>query len=103
MSKSISTTTAQQNDGGLDQKAITMSLNGNIMVLNATTGMWTMESSDLDVATSEIEKLVDDKETLALSLSTSLSQIESLQKEVVEVNELKALILEMVCECLDCR
>ena len=74
---------------------IVMKLGGNKMILK-TNGVWSFESSDLDEATLEIEKLVDEKETLNCSLSQCLDQIENLQKEVVEVNTMKAVILEMV-------
>lgn len=78
-----------------DEK-ICMTLNKNKFVLNENSGVWTLESSDLDIATLEIENLVDEKETLVKSLGTSISQIESLQQEIIEVNEMKAVILEMV-------
>lgn len=50
----------------------------------------------MDDATFEIEKLVEEKETLTSSLGQCLDQIEELQKEVVEVNNMKCVILEMV-------
>ena len=79
----------------LDQ-LVSMTLNGNRLMLKESTGQWTLESSDLDTATFEIEKLVDEKQTLVHSLSTAVAQIEELQKEVIEVNDMKSVILEMV-------
>ena len=78
------------------EQPITMTLNGNRFVLKEATGQWILESSDLDTATLEIEKLVDEKQTLVHSLSTAVAQIEELQKEVIEVNDMKSVILEMV-------
>jgi hypothetical protein len=72
-----------------------MKLGGNKMVLRPN-GTWALESSDLDAATFEIEKLVEEKETLSASLVQCLDQIEELRKEVVDVNTMKSVILEMV-------
>lgn len=80
------------------EQPISMTLNGNRFLLKESTGQWMLESSDLDTATLEIEKLVDEKQTLVHSLSTAVAQIEELQKEVIEVNDMKSVILEMVCQ-----
>lgn len=74
---------------------ISMKLGGNKMILREN-GTWTLESSDLDAATFEIEKLVEEKEALSTSLVKCLDQIEDLRKEVVEVNTMKSVVLEMV-------
>ena len=76
---------------------ITMQLGGNKLMMKAN-GTWGLESSDLGAATLEIERLVEEKETLTNSLSQCLDQIEELQKEVVEVNNMKSVILEMVSD-----
>lgn len=74
---------------------ISMTLAGNKLVLKGN-GSWTLQSSDLDAATFEIEKLVEEKETLSASLEQCLDQIDELRKEVVEVNAMKTVMLEMV-------
>ena len=74
---------------------ISMQLGGNKLIMKAN-GTWGLESSDLGSATFEIERLVEEKETLTNSLSQCLDQIDELQKEVVEVNNMKAVVLEMV-------
>ena len=74
---------------------ISMQLGENKMVLRPN-GTWSLESSDLDAATFEIEKLVEEKETLSTSLVQCLDQIEELRNEVIEVNSTKTVILEMV-------
>ena len=76
-------------------ETISMQLGGNHLVLKDT-GEWTIKSSDLDMATFEIEKLVDDKEKLTEALSAALEQIENLKSEIVEVNNMKSVVLEMV-------
>jgi hypothetical protein len=73
---------------------ITLKLGDNVLVMKESG--WAFKSSDLDEATFEIEKLVEEKETLTSSLGSCLQQIESLQGEVVEVNSMKSVILEMV-------
>lgn len=72
-----------------------MQLGGNKLIMKPN-GTWGLESSDLGSATFEIERLVEEKETLTTSLTQCLDQIDELQKEVVEVNNLKSVILEMV-------
>jgi hypothetical protein len=79
----------------LSNNPIVLCLGQNKLVLQEN-GKWQAESSDLDAATFEIEKLVEEKETLAVSLNQCLDQIESLQKEVVEINNIKSVVLEMV-------
>ncbi len=82
-----------------ESKPISMTLNNNRFILKESTGQWVLESSDLDIATLEIENLVDEKETLVKSLNTSITQIDALQQEVIEINEMKSVILEMVMHC----
>ncbi len=81
-----------------ENKPISMVLNNNRFILKESTGQWILESSDLDIATLEIENLVDEKEILVKSLNTSISQIDALQQEVIEINEMKSVILEMVLQ-----
>ena len=72
-----------------------MRLGNNILMMNEK-GTWSLESSDLDNASELIEKLMEEKENLAISLSQSVDQIEKLTTEIYEVNEIKAVVLEMV-------
>jgi len=74
---------------------ISLNLGENTLVLKDT-GDWAFQSTDLDAATFEIEKLVEDKETLTSSLSSCLNQIENLRSEIVDVNHMKSVILEML-------
>jgi hypothetical protein len=78
-----------------EKDGITLKLGENTLVLKEN-GKWAFESSDLDAATFEIEKLVEEKESLTSSLGSCLNQIGALQGEVVEVNNMKSVILEMV-------
>lgn len=75
---------------------ISINLSGNKLVVNKK-GKWMLQSSDLDQATLEIENLLGEKEELATSLSTALKQAESLRQEVREMNQVKGVLLEMVC------
>lgn len=79
----------------LNAPSISMRLGNNILMMNEK-GTWSLESSDLDNASELIEKLMEEKENLAISLSQSVDQIEKLTTEIYEVNEIKAVVLEMV-------
>lgn len=79
----------------LNAPSITMRIGNNILMMNEK-GTWSLESSDLDNASELIEKLMEEKENLAISLSQSIDQIEKLTTEIYEVNEIKAVVLEMV-------
>ena len=74
---------------------ISLTLGKNKLVMNEH-GDWIHKSSDLDSATLEIEQLVDDKETLAISLAQCIDQVDQFKKEIIELNDMKAVILEMV-------
>jgi len=78
-----------------EEPPLTINLNGNKLKFNDK-GKWELEVSDLDLVTFEIENLVSDKEKLALALQTTLNQVDSLNKEINEINKMKALALEMV-------
>lgn len=78
-------------------KQISMILNGTKLTLN-NKGKWDIESSDLDLATLEIERLLDEKEQLCNVLSRAMQQIEDLQQEVRDLNKVKSTTLEMVIE-----
>ena len=80
-------------DGKREDETISLQLNGNRLVMNDT-GNWVFESTDLDNATYEIEKLVSEKLMLIQSLTKIMKQAEDLQKEVVESNEIKTGVLE---------
>ena len=74
---------------------VSMKLGNNILTLNEK-GAWSFELSDLDSASELIEKLMEEKESLAISLSQSVDQIEKLTTEIHDINEIKAVVLEMV-------
>ena len=82
-------------DGKREDETISLQLNGNRLVMNDT-GNWVFKSTDLDNATYEIEKLVSEKLMLIQSLTKIMKQAEDLQKEVVESNEIKTGVLELV-------
>jgi len=79
----------------LSAPSLSMKLGNNVLTINEK-GTWSLESSDLDNASELIKKLIDEKESLALSMSKSLDQIEKLTTEIHEINEIKAVVLEMV-------
>jgi hypothetical protein len=78
-----------------EDRQLKLNLNGNSLKFKIGKG-WILDSSDLDMATLEIEKLLEEKDVLASSLKEALDQIEELHKEVVQTNEAKSIILEMV-------
>eukprot|EP01038_Epipyxis_sp_PR26KG_P014265 gene14265-19141_t len=78
--------------------SIEITLGGNRLHLNESTGKWYLVNSDLEKAVLEVEELVEDKELLTKSLEQSVNYIEKLQNEVVESNNLKAVVLEMLME-----
>ena len=77
------------------EKVLRMMLNGNTLRFKTGKG-WILDSSDLDLATLEIENLLDEKDTLSATLKDAYDQIEELHKEVVQTNEAKSVVLEMV-------
>lgn len=77
-------------------KPLRMTLNGNTLKFRTGKG-WILDSSDLDSATLEIENLLDEKDQLSMALKDAYDQIEELHREVVQTNEAKSVILEMVC------
>lgn len=79
----------------LNAPSVSMKLGNNVLTINEK-GTWSLESSDLDNASELIEKLMEEKENLAISLSQSVDQIEKLTTEIYEINEIKAVVLEMV-------
>jgi hypothetical protein len=90
MSKRLSTTHDERHDD-----SISLQLNGNKLIMNDS-GSWIFESSDLDNATFEIEKLVNEKVLLIQSLSNVMKQVDDLKQEVTEANEIKTGMLEML-------
>jgi hypothetical protein len=79
----------------LGDSAISMTLNGTKFCLNSE-GRWEIESTDLNLATLEIERLLDEKEQLCIALSRAMQQIADLQQEVRDLNNIKSTTLEMV-------
>lgn len=76
-------------------EALVMNLNGTRLRLGKH-GRWELISSELDLATLEIEKLVTQKEDLAKSLEKALEQVDLLSQEIRDINQAKAVMLEMV-------
>jgi hypothetical protein len=76
-------------------ESLVITLNGNRLKLG-NNGRWQLESSELELATLEIEKLVSEKEELGKALEKSLEQIDLLSQEVKDINQAKTVILEMV-------
>lgn len=74
---------------------LSINLNGNHLKLGKN-GRWQLESSELDLATLEIEKLVTEKEEFANALERSLEQVDMLTQEIKEINQAKSVLLEMV-------
>lgn len=75
--------------------SLVMNLNGNRLKLGKN-GRWELVSSELDLATLEIEKLVTEKEEFAKSFEKALEQIDLLSLEIRDINQAKAVMLEMV-------
>eukprot|EP01040_Poterioochromonas_malhamensis_P001039 gene1039-1101_t len=75
--------------------SLVMNLNGNRLKLGKN-GRWELVSSELDLATLEIEKLVTEKEELAKSFEKALEQIDLLSLEIRDINQAKAVMLEML-------
>jgi hypothetical protein len=82
-------------------ESLVITLNGNRLKLG-NNGRWQLESSELELATLEIEKLVSEKEELGKALEKSLEQIDLLSQEVKDINQAKTVILEMV-SVSDCK
>lgn len=82
-------------DNTASHDILSINLNGNRLKLGKN-GRWLLESSELDLATLEIEKLVTEKEEFAGALEKSLEQIEALTQEVKDINQAKSVLLEMV-------
>jgi hypothetical protein len=57
---------------------------------------WTLQSDDLESAAKEINVLLDEKDELTVSLNQANMHVEDLQKEVVELNDVKNVTLAMV-------
>jgi hypothetical protein len=82
--------------GQIQSDPLTINLNGNKLKL-ANNGKWQLESSELEIATLEIEKLISEKEEMANALEKSMQQVDAFTKEIKEINQMKTVILEMVC------
>ncbi len=76
-------------------RPISMVLNGTKLKLN-NKGRWETESTDLDLATIEIERLLNEKDQLCVALTRAMQQIEDLQEEVRDLNKVKSTTLELV-------
>ena len=80
----------QQQQQKEEEKPITLTLNGNVLVYKPGK-QWELQSSDLDIAAAEINKITDEKELL-------LQEIEELHKEIIETNDMKTVALGMAIE-----
>jgi exosome complex RNA-binding protein Rrp4 len=74
---------------------ISINLNGNRLKLGKD-GRWQLDSSELELATLEIERLVSEKEDLAKALEKCLEQVDLLSQEIQDINQAKSVMLEMV-------
>jgi predicted nuclease with TOPRIM domain len=70
-------------------------LNGNRLVF-VNGSKWVVETSDLDVAANEMDKILDEREELEASLEEARAHIDALNKEIIETNEMKNAALGMV-------
>ena len=78
-----------------DSQPISLKLGENKLTIG-NNGDWTLESSDLQNASSEILRLSSEKEVLINHLSESYDHIDSLKNEVLQLNEIKSKLLDMV-------
>lgn len=74
---------------------VKITLSKNTLVLKDN-GKWVAESTDLSNAINDIEKLFNEKDRLVKALSKSVYQIDELKREIIDINEMKSVILEMV-------
>ena len=59
-------------------------------------GKWLLQSSDMQKATAEILKASQEKDILISYLKDSYSHIEAMRKEILELKEMKANLLDLV-------
>lgn len=78
-----------------DSQPISLKLGENKLTIG-NNGDWSLESSDLQNASSEILRLSSEKEVLINHLSESYDHIDSLKNEVLQLNEIKSKLLDMV-------
>ena len=81
------------------QSALRLNLNGNRLVF-VNGSKWVVETSDLDVAANEMDKILDEREELETSLEEARAHIDALNKEIIETNEMKNAALGMVGQLL---
>ena len=95
---SLPTAATTMGDGcAVASTPVTLVLNGTTLTLNSK-GRWEMQSNDLELATMEIDRLLNEKERLCSALSLSLQQVDDLKQEVEDLNKIKSTTLELVSE-----
>ena len=82
----------------LHRDPLHLSLNG-VHLLYGENCRWTVESSDLDTAAKEIEIVIEERDELCSSLKEANAHIEELNKEVMEMNDVKNITMSMVGCC----
>ena len=73
---------------------ISLNLNGNKLIF--VENQWIVQSDDLDIAASEIDIIIEERDELASSLHEAGLHTEALNKEIIETNDMKNVALGMV-------
>ena len=76
---------------------ISIALGENKLTLQED-GKWLLESSDMQKATAEVLKATQEKENLIKYLKDSYSHIEAMKKEILDLKEMKANLLDLVSD-----
>ena len=79
----------------VNDSPISIALGENKLTLQED-GKWLLESSDMQKATAEVLKASQEKENLIHYLKDSYSHIEAMKKEILELKEMKANLLDLV-------
>eukprot|EP01036_Dinobryon_divergens_P025254 gene25254-33780_t len=74
---------------------ISIALGENKLTLQED-GKWLLESSDMQKATAEVLKATEEKENLIKYLKDSYSHIEAMKKEILDLKEMKANLLDLL-------
>ena len=78
-----------------NEAPISLALGENKLTLQED-GKWLLQSSDTQKATAEILKASQEKDILISYLKDSYSHIEAMRKEILELKEMKANLLDLV-------
>jgi hypothetical protein len=78
-----------------NEAPISLALGENKLTLQED-GKWLLQSSDMQKATAEILKASQEKDILISYLKDSYSHIEAMRKEILELKEMKANLLDLV-------